>query len=233
MPIYIFCREEKKYLLSPDEQAHLLSRLSERITPDAYPHNTIASEYLDTSDFRIIRASMDGGVYREKLRIRSYGRPRGGDPVFFEIKKKYKGIVYKRRVQTPYAAAHTYLAGGSKPTEGQIMDEIDHAMRVWERPQPRVLLAYERDAYFLRDFPAVRLTFDSAVRYRTESPFLTEGTEGKIILPPDKVIAEIKTEGGMPLFLSHLLDELHIYPTRFSKYKTAYLDILKQERKND
>lgn len=37
-------------------------------------------------------------MYKEKLRIRSYGVPTGDDKVFVELKKKYDGVVYKRRI---------------------------------------------------------------------------------------------------------------------------------------
>lgn len=37
-------------------------------------------------------------MYKEKLRVRSYGVPTGDDKVFVELKKKYDGVVYKRRV---------------------------------------------------------------------------------------------------------------------------------------
>jgi hypothetical protein len=42
---------------------------------------------------------------------------------------------------------------------------------------------------------------------------------------------EIKTDGAMPLWLSHALDELKIYPTSFSKYGRAYIDIINEKRK--
>ena len=68
---FIFKRVEKKYLLTDAEQAVLLDRISPMLVPDKYGHSTISSLYLDTPDFRIIRASIEakawGHAYKEKL----------------------------------------------------------------------------------------------------------------------------------------------------------------------
>lgn len=65
---------------------------------DAYGAYTICNIYYDTGDWRLIRKSLEKTVYKEKLRIRSYGVPTGDDKVFVELKKKYDGVVYKRRI---------------------------------------------------------------------------------------------------------------------------------------
>lgn len=45
---------------------------------DAYGAYTICNIYYDTGDWRLIRKSLEKTVYKEKLRIRSYGVPTGG-----------------------------------------------------------------------------------------------------------------------------------------------------------
>ena len=50
------------------------------------------SLYLDTPSWRLIRDSIHAGAYKEKLRLRSYGKPNPESLVFLEIKKKYKGV---------------------------------------------------------------------------------------------------------------------------------------------
>ena len=231
--IFTFKRVETKYRLSAVEYAALRERLALYIQPDAYPTATICSEYLDTPDFRIIRASMMGGAYREKLRLRSYNTPGEETRVFLELKKKFKGTVYKRREGMTYAEARAYIAGAAPPRDTQIMRELDYAMHFYERPRPSLLLAYEREAFVLKENRRVRVTFDTGIRYRADDPHLSSGTHGTPILPEGEYIMEIKSDGGMPLFLVHLLDECRIYPTRFSKYKTAYLDFLHKKNQKE
>ena len=225
--IAIFKRIEKKYLLTLEQHAAFMALIGDMIIPDDHGKSTIQSLYLDTPDFRLIRASIDAkgykeSVYKEKLRLRSYGVPTDDSKVFLEIKKKYKGVVYKRRVSMRMAEAVHYFETGEKPKDSQIMREIDYAMHYYGQPKPAALLCYEREAYYVKDLPTHRITFDTGVRYRDFSLDLRLGNKGEVIQPPNTVLMEIKTDGAMPLWLSAALNQCKIYPATFSKYGTAY-----------
>ena len=84
----VFQRYEFKYLLTRDQQARLLATAGEDLRPDVYSHSSIRNLYLDTPDFRLIRRSLEKPVYKEKLRLRSYGRTERDSPVFMELKKE-------------------------------------------------------------------------------------------------------------------------------------------------
>lgn len=222
--IYTFKRIEKKYRITKAEKDALTARCFEYLIPDPHKNSTVCSLYLDTPDHLMIRTSIEAKTYKEKLRLRSYGTPNAKSKVFLEIKKKYKGVVYKRRISTTLEKAMDYIENGARPESSQIMNEIDYAMNFYGNPKPRMLVAYEREAYYIKDMPNLRITFDSNVRYRTEDLFLEEGSFGKPILSDDEYILEIKTDGSMPIWLSHILDELTILPSSFSKYGRSYLD---------
>ena len=232
--ICIFKRVEKKYLLPVEKKEALLAAIGEHLIPDAYGKSTICSLYLDTPTFLLIRNSIDATTYKEKLRIRSYGVPKENGRVFFEIKKKYKGVVYKRRISTTLGEAEAYLQSGNPTEDSQIMREIHYAMEFYHRPRPRVMIACEREAFFDVKHPNLRITFDSAVRYRdyglSSSDGLTDryGSSGKQILPDELSLMEIKTDGAMPIWLAEALGNCEIYPGKFSKYGTAYIDILQK-----
>ena len=102
------------------------------------------------------------------------------------------------------------------------MDEIDYAMSFYRHPKPKMLIAYERDAFYVKDMPNLRLTFDSAIRYRENDLFLEHGSRGTEIIGRDEYILEIKTDGAMPIWLAKALSRLMILPSSFSKYGTAY-----------
>ena len=93
-----FKRYEKKYLLSAEGYARLKERMAAYIEPDEYHRSTVCSIYYDGDDFHLIRHSLDAPIYKEKLRVRSYNLTGPDSEAFVELKKKYKGIVYKRRV---------------------------------------------------------------------------------------------------------------------------------------
>ena len=229
--ICIFQRVEKKYLLDTAQRAALMSLVRSRLVPDKYGKSTIQSLYLDTPDHRIIRNSLDAKAYKEKLRLRSYGTPGPEDRVFLELKKKYKGVVYKRRVAMTLRQAETYFRTGQAPLDSQIMREIDYAMDFYARPQPAMLIAYDREAWYALSEPGFRLTFDGAARYRDYNLSLSAGSAGTLLLPEGQVIMELKTAGAMPLWMAEALDTLRIRPASFSKYGSAYEQTLRKESK--
>lgn len=121
-----FERIEKKYLLDLNQKNQLLQKLEDRVRPDAFGSSRICNLYLDTEDHLLIRRSLEKPLYKEKIRLRSYGLPGEGDMVYLEIKKKFRGIVYKRRVRLTMEEAMDYIARGIHPQkENQIMREID------------------------------------------------------------------------------------------------------------
>ena len=83
----VFQRFELKYLINFKQQQTILSAMEPYMEPDEYRHSSIRNIYLDTLDFRIIRRSLERPVYKEKLRLRSYGSATNKDPVFVELKK--------------------------------------------------------------------------------------------------------------------------------------------------
>lgn len=226
---YIFQRIEKKYILTEEQKSQFFSTIEPKICGDEFGRSTICSAYFDTPDYRLIRNSIDAKAYKEKLRLRSYGSADPDGYVFLELKKKYKSVVYKRRISLKYSDAMDYIYKGIKPPDSQIMREIDYSMRFYGYPQPRSVISYEREAFYVKDLPALRITFDTNVRYRNENLELTYPTDGKLILPQDITIMEIKTDGSMPLWLSHELDRYQILPSSFSKYGTAYREFSKEK----
>ena len=220
--ILTFKRYEKKYLLSARTFELLWERLREHLVPDLFHRSTVCSIYYDSDDFSLIRHSLEKPVYKEKLRLRSYNVPGPDGEVFVELKKKYKGVVYKRRVRMSAVEAERYLAGQSRPTEdGQILREIDFFLQTHE-VSPKAFIACEREAWVDREEPELRITFDRNLRWRDTDLHLTAGSGGESLLPDGEVLMEIKIPGAAPLWLAHLLSELEIFPTSFSKYGTCY-----------
>lgn len=220
----IFTRYEKKYIIDEEKARLLLSRIGYRLSPDKYGKSTVCNIYFDTPDFRIIRHSMEKGVFKEKLRIRSYNCPEADSMVFVELKKKFKGVVYKRRVRMKYADAVKFLLKGIRP-EGvneQVLSEIEYFRNYYPSLQPKVSLFYDRIAFYSKEDKSLRITFDTNIRYRTKKLDIAQGSEGKVISESNKAVMEIKCIGSMPLWLTRELSALEIFPSSFSKYGKAY-----------
>ena len=91
--IDVFERKEVKYRLDARQHRAMAATLRGRMAPDAFGRTRIVSRYFDTPERALIERSLDKPLYKEKLRLRSYGSSQADDRVFVEIKKKYKGIV--------------------------------------------------------------------------------------------------------------------------------------------
>lgn len=227
----VFQRYEIKYLMDRRQRDVILKAMEPYMSIDGYGHSSIRNLYYDTPDFRLIRKSLEKPVYKEKLRVRSYGPAAAGDPVFVELKKKYRDVVYKRRISLPQAQAEACLDGRMRLPDSQIGREIAYALEFYRELEPAVFLSYEREAFFQRDGGDFRVTFDENIRYRQTELTLDSEVWGKPILQPDQVLMELKTSGGLPLWMVHALSRQKIFKVSFSKYGAAYQDIFLTKQK--
>jgi len=216
-------RYEIKYLLGAREKEAVLQAMSPYMELDEYGRTTIRNVYFDTDSFRLIRRSLEKPVYKEKLRLRSYGPAKETSPIYVELKKKYEGIVYKRRERMILSEAVPYLAGKSEPGfDSQILHEITWFRNYYRGLVPAMYIAYDRIACFGTEDRNFRVTFDTNIRWRTDNLCLDGPTEGTRLLEPGWYLMEVKTPGAVPLWFSKILDDLAIYPASFSKYGFAY-----------
>ena len=217
----VFKRHETKYLLTQDQRASLERLMSDHMVDDPHGPSTTRSVYFDTPDFLLARRSLDSHSYKEKVRLRSYRAAFSGDPVFLELKKKCKGVTYKRRVETTLGRALAFCRGGIEPAD-QIERELAYTFARYGSLRPAVLLAYERRAYFGRDDETFRMTLDRNIRYRTKDVTDLADTSGNGLLSPGMSLLEVKCAVAMPLWLVDWLADMHLYKTSFSKYGMAY-----------
>ena len=163
----VFKRYELKYMLTQSQKAAVLKALEPYMALDKYGRTTIRNIYMDTENYRLIRRSIEKPAYKEKLRIRSYRQASDEDAVFVELKKKYDGIVYKRRIALPLMKATDWVCEGrALPETTQISREIDYFMSFYGKLKPTVFLSYEREAYYQKGGGNFRVTFDENILYR-------------------------------------------------------------------
>ncbi len=218
-----FMRYEIKYLVTAEQRASVMEMMSEYMQPDEFGRSTICNIYYDTPDMRLVRRSIEKPVYKEKLRVRCYGTPSANDKVYVELKKKYDDVVYKRRVSMRELDAEKYLIGeGDCPKQNQIVSEIDYFVSKYSGLVPAAYISYEREAYFAKDDPNLRITFDENILWRDCDLSLTKGVYGNPLLSPGQSLMEIKLASAMPLWLTHKLSQQKIYKINFSKYGNAY-----------
>ena len=223
----VFRRRELKFLLNETQCQAVQAALHRRMEPDPYGLSTICNLYYDTPDYRLIRHSLDHPVYKEKLRLRCYGLAQPGADVFLELKKKYKGVVYKRRIKVTEQEAVSFMdRAGHLQKQNQISREILYFRDFYQTLQARVYLCYDREAWYDPVDKGFRMTLDRNIRYRTTDLSLSAPFGGRELLKPGQILLEVKAEGAVPLWLVELLTREHIHKQSFSKYGRAYEQML-------
>ena len=238
----IFKRFEIKYMIDEAVFEKLMEVMDGYMIADEHGRSTVCSLYYDTPKHLLIRRSLEHPIYKEKLRLRSYGVAEPSDTVFVELKKKFCSVVYKRRIAMKYDKALSYLAGNgqvadskvadsqvadskvadSQVADSQIANEINYALKIYENLAPAVLLSYEREAFYARNNHEFRVTFDRNILWRDYDLSLDKGIYGTPILADPKVLMEVKTDGAIPGWMVDFLTQNKLYKTSFSKYGTAY-----------
>lgn len=218
-----FARVETKYLLTISQAAAVeMGLMRQGFGKMDFGSPKVQSLYYDTADHALIRASLERPAYKEKLRLRAYGEPGTVTRSFLEIKKKYRGVVYKRRAALPLREAMEGLRAGILPEgAGQVGREALWMARRYGL-MPSAVIAYDRDAWFCADAPGVRVTFDRNLTFRDWAPDLNAREGGIPLLSSGQRLMEIKTDGVYPLWLTRLLKEAGAQRTHFSKYGLAY-----------
>ena len=167
---------------------------------------------------------------RKSSGVRSYGVPGDGNRVFLEIKKKYNGIVNKRRTTLTLKEAYEFASSGKKPNlkeymNAQVLEEINYFLKVYDLT-PKLYLAYDRIAYFEKGNPDLRISFDTNIRSRRYDVRLEAGDYGELLLDGDVYLMEVKTSLAKPLWLVHMMTDLDIKRTSFSKYGTEFKEMV-------
>lgn len=221
-PITVMQRIEWKYILSEEQTEFFRERLKGHMEPDAYGLTTISSLYYDTPDRQLVRTSIEKPEFKEKIRLRAYGRATNESPVFLELKRKAFGIVYKRRIRATVPEVDRFFAGELRLDEnGQIDREITYFRDYYKKLEPACMILYDRTAYYEPDGD-LRLTIDCNPRYRTDALSFDHAPVGIPLLNPGDTILEIKVQDTIPLWLVRILSEGNIKRGSISKYGEAY-----------
>ena len=230
MAIEIFNRVELKYILTQDDVDELIPLLNEKMKSDVYNPDgktyPVSNVYFDTDSDELIIKSLEKPVYKEKLRIRSYGQVKDkNETVFLEIKKKFDGVVYKRRSLFTLEGARRFLKDGIVPDDKvvncQVIFEIKDLMKRYEL-KPKVFISYDRLAFFDKENDDFRLTLDKNILTRREDLLLDSPVYGESLLKEDEWLMEAKAFKTFPLWFAQFLSKRKIYNTSFSKYGSEY-----------
>ena len=219
--IQVMKRYELKYRLTKEQVEFFKTKVLDHMKVDKYGLTTISSLYYDTPTYSLINRSIEKPLFKEKIRLRSYGIAKEDSPVFLEIKRKNEKIVYKRRIVSKEDKVNRFLSEGEEFDKNQISRELEAFRENYKVLEPKYLIIYDRIAYY-QENSDVRITLDMNPRYRTTDLNLHTSTEGTSLLEEGEAILEVKVQHSIPLWLVEILTEGKIYQTSFSKVGTAH-----------
>ena len=200
----------------------------------SYP---VHSLYLDSNHLRTYHDTINGNRNRFKLRVRFY---ENGDssPVYFEIKRRYDKVIYKKRAKVKRKNAEDLIMGHF-PRMSHLVEPRIENLQALERfcmlsnelnARPKVHVSYLREAYEREDSNAVRLTMDREVttEYENRIRFSAEQTEPVSVFGK-KVILELKFTNRFPQWMQELAQRLNLQPCSAAKYVDG-IDVMNRTR---
>lgn len=227
-----FNRFELKYILCWEDAERLKEDLRQYLQPDTYGDNdgtyALSSLYYDSPDYCFYWEKIEGIRFRRKLRIRHYEQQAAltsESKVFVEIKQRLNRVTQKRRVVLPYQDALTLCnlrtIPPHEPRDRSFIEEM-HAMSWQYNLRPTCITSYQRQAFVGGDCDiGLRVTFDTNMRYRVKDLQLHSKKIGPFMLPPDRVIMEIKVNERVPFWITELVANYNFALVRISKYCTG------------
>ncbi len=222
--IRTFNRFELKYLLHHTQAREFVDRIGGHVDSDANVGDggfyKVASVYYDSRSLMCYWEKIDGEKYRRKVRVRTYG-PTPED-AFVEIKQRYNLSVQKRRCRFPIEVVNREMErmdrGGYSSDVDPVFDEV-YNLRKRYRLEPKMLISYNRAAFFDKFKKDLRITIDRNIRCRSLNLDLTQHrTKGVYAVPPTYMVLEVKFNEAIPRWICTVLNAMDLQVVRLSKY---------------
>lgn len=227
----IFKRKEIKYKLSFEHFESFKEELLNFMKDCGYGLHQISSLYYDTKSYDFALAPLFNPSFKEKFRVRSYGQASKDKDIFLELKKKFKGITYKRRISQNFSLFEEnfpQLSCEENFSSLQIKKEIEYFVKK-NSLEPKILISYDRLAFQQKNDENFRVTFDFDIKFKLEDLDLTKENSGQKVDEKLEVLMEVKAANSYPLFFTQLLSKYKIYPSSFSKYSTTFQNHILKE----
>lgn len=226
-------RYELKYLIPEALAQRVRHFVQQYLEVDEYGQSqsdlsySVHSLYLDSDDWKIYWRTVNGDKNRFKLRIRYYTE-NPSVPVFFEIKRRQKDVIFKHRCAVQRDAVPGILAGlqpcpqNLPHTSAEDMEALQEFIRLQLilQARPKFHVFYRREAY-VNDFNnEIRVTFDRDVGAvaRFDGQLLTRTAGAYECSPAGLVILELKFTSRFPGWYRDLVEIFNLTQTGAAKY---------------
>lgn len=225
-------RFEHKYVINEQVALRIRDFLSSYLDLDPYgatqPNLSypVHSLYLDSPGMRTYQNTINGDRNRYKLRVRFYEQM-DDSPLYFEIKRRYNNAIAKKRAIVKREAAYK-MATGFIPSRGSLVDPsaeqmdalVDFSRMVNNlRAEPKVHVAYIREAWVADGSNKIRVTIDRNVRSEPQKvvSFSPEMRNPKLVFGKN-LILELKFTNRFPNWFQELVQRFGLRQGGAAKY---------------
>ena len=219
-----FERFELKYRIPNSQVPELRRFLAPWVLADAHgPGGAYQTTnlYFDTPDRALYQAHARSDLDRYKLRIRHY---QGGGRCYFEIKRKIRDVIVKRRSHVPADQLAAVLDG-----DRRVIDASSNPTHLdeWIGRQPQIgaepayFIRYQREAYHGSFDSTCRVTLDGALAYQPASAAHLN-PDSSLFRPLEQaLVLELKFDRQFPRWVQLLVQRFDLTRVQFSKYLAA------------
>ena len=216
-------RQEFKYYVSASVVTELRTYLKEIMEIDGNAHTqnnqyTITSLYFDTPNEDDFEDKVDGLKSREKFRIRIYNHK--DNLIKFESKKRVETAINKTSAIIPKEEVNQILDGNYKFLLESKNDflKISYAKLVSQGYKPKLIVEYDREAYFL-PYGNIRITFDLNLRtYNSEINLINPSSPSIPIFEDNLQVLEVKHSIPLPSHIKFVLSKIPAARNAISKF---------------
>jgi hypothetical protein len=216
-------RQEYKYFINNADVYQLTSMLNSLMLIDEFSNAetkdyTVTSLYFETPDDDDLDEKLDGILIREKHRMRIYDNQYSN--IKLETKKRNGTVISKDSVSIKTNNAKNLNNCYFNPCDfnNEVAKLICIKLKS-EAYKPRVIVEYERQAYYL-PYGNIRITFDKNLRtYNTHTNLfeLNNSPKSPIILNNNQVL-EVKFGVELPAYIRDILTTIPSIRSSISKY---------------
>lgn len=189
----------------------------------------VGSLYYDTPDLRFFWDREESVGYRRKVRLRSYNHDGKATKLFVEIKEKHLQLCAKKRIDLPDTSLLETTDRHDRLPLNDVLDAMEESAEKREvaylherlRLTPVVIVRYIRAPFIPKYEGDARITIDSRITAGGENLGFYDTRKESFVLSPSRSILEIKTNGGLPLWLQSVLRRHELWQSKYSKYCEA------------
>lgn len=230
-------RREYKYLVPSVYLDDLRSEFLPFVEHDKYsltrPNHeyTIRSIYYDTRKLTFYHEKLEGVKNRKKLRIRGYNEFSEDSIILLEIKRRLNDFIDKNRAIMRYRDLDALLVSLDieQYVFGKDENNLNDARRFFYNYtkkclMPISLVVYDREAFFSKFNPHIRITFDKNLRYKS-FPVIADLFNESGLKPAEimsrNFLLEMKFHNGYPEVFQKIINKFKLKRIPFSKYEAC------------